>query len=49
MIRLNPQQWPAKEVTHNLFPPEDNYFTQLFAKKYREFFETNATNDEGMQ
>ncbi len=49
MIRLNPQQWPDKAVTRNLFPPEDNYFTQLFAKKYREFLETNATNDEGMQ
>jgi hypothetical protein len=33
MIRLNHQQWPAKAVTRNLFPPEDNYFTQLFAKK----------------
>jgi hypothetical protein len=49
MIRLNPQQWPDKAVTCNLFPPEDDYFTQLFAKKYREFLETNATNDEGMQ
>jgi hypothetical protein len=48
MIRLNPQQWPDKAVTRNLFPLEDLYFTQLFAKKYREFFETNATNDEGM-
>jgi hypothetical protein len=49
MIRLNPQQWLNKAVTHNLFPPEDDYFTQLFTKKYREFLETNATNDEGMQ
>jgi hypothetical protein len=49
MIRLNLQQWPDKAVTRNLFPPEDDYFTQIFAKKYREFLETNATNDEGMQ
>jgi hypothetical protein len=49
MIKLNPQQWPDKAVTRNLFPPEDDYFTQLFAKKYRDFLETNATNDEGMQ
>jgi hypothetical protein len=49
MIRLNPQQWPDKAVTRNLFPPEDDYFTQLFAKKYSGFLETNATNDEGMQ
>jgi hypothetical protein len=33
MIRLNPQQWPDTAVTCNLFPPEDDYFTQLFAKK----------------
>ena len=46
MIRLNPQQWPDKAVTPNLFPPEDDYFTQLFAKQYREFLETNATTDE---
>jgi hypothetical protein len=49
MIKLNPQQWPDKAVTRNLFPPEDNYFTQFFAKKYREFLETNATTDDGMQ
>jgi hypothetical protein len=30
MIRLNPQQRPDKAVTRNLFPPEDDYFTQLF-------------------
>jgi hypothetical protein len=49
MIRLNPQQWPDKAVTRNLFPPKDDYFTQLLAKIYREFLETNATTDEGMQ
>ena len=49
MIRLNPQQWPDKAVTCNLFPPEDNYFTQLFTKIYKEFLESNATNDEGIQ
>jgi hypothetical protein len=37
MIRLNPQQKPDKAVTRNLFPPEDNYFAQLFATSYREF------------
>jgi hypothetical protein len=49
MIRLNPQQKPDKAVTRNLFPPEDNYFTQLFATNHREFLETNATTDEGMR
>jgi hypothetical protein len=49
MIRLNSQQKSHKAVTHNLFPPEDNYFTQLFATNYREFLETNAITDEGMQ
>ncbi len=49
MIRLNPQQKLDKAVTRNLFPPEDNYLTQLFATNYREFLETNATTDEGMQ
>jgi hypothetical protein len=49
MIRLNPQQKPDKAVTRNLFPPEDNYFTQLFPTNYREFLETNALTDEGMR
>jgi hypothetical protein len=49
MIRLNPQQWLDKAVTCNLFPPEDDYFTQLFATNYREFLETNVTTDEGIQ
>ncbi len=49
MIRLNPQQKPDKAVTRNLFPPEDNYFTQLFATNDREFLETNATSDEGVR
>ena len=49
MIRLNPQQWPDKPVKQDLFPSEDNYFTQLFANDYRKFLETNATTDEGMQ
>jgi hypothetical protein len=39
MIRLNPQQNPDKAITRNLFPPEDNYFTQLFATNYRLFLE----------
>ncbi len=46
MIRLNPQQLPDIVGTRNLFPPEDDYFTQPFAKIYREFLETNATNDD---
>jgi hypothetical protein len=46
MIKLNPQQKPDKTITHNLFPPEDNYFTQLFTTNYRQFLETNATTDE---
>jgi hypothetical protein len=49
MIRLNPQQKPDKAVTRYLFPPEDNYFTQLFATNYRKFLETNATTEEGMR
>jgi hypothetical protein len=49
MIRLNLQQKPDKAVTRNLFPPEDNYITRLFATNYREFLETNATTDEGMR
>jgi hypothetical protein len=49
MIRLNPQQLPNKSVTGNLFPPEDDFFTQLFASNYRVFLETNATTVEGMQ
>jgi hypothetical protein len=49
MIRLNPQQKPDKAVTRNLFPPDDNYFTQLFATNYREFLETNATTDGEMR
>jgi hypothetical protein len=32
-----------------LFPPQDNYFTKLFAKDYRTFLETNATTDDKMQ
>jgi hypothetical protein len=32
-----------------LFPPQDNYFTELFAKDYRMFLETNATTYDGMQ
>ncbi len=49
MIRLNPQQLPDKTVTWILFSPEDDYFTQLFGSNYRDFLETNATTDEGMQ
>jgi hypothetical protein len=32
-----------------LFPPKDHYFTELFAKDYRTFLETNGTTDDGMQ
>ncbi len=46
---MNPQQWSDKAVTANLFPPEDDYFTQLFGSNYGEFLETNTTTDERMQ
>jgi hypothetical protein len=49
MIRLNPLQLSDKAVKQDLFPPQDNYFTELFAKDYRTFLETNATNDDRMQ
>jgi hypothetical protein len=49
MIRLNPRQLSYKEVKQDLFPPQDNYFSELFAKDYRMFLETNATTDDGMQ
>jgi hypothetical protein len=49
MIRLNPCQWSDKAVQQDLFPPQDNYFTELFVKDYRTFLETNATTDDGMQ
>jgi hypothetical protein len=49
MITLNPCQWSYKAVKQDLFPPQDRYFTELFAKDYRTFLETNATTDDGMQ
>jgi hypothetical protein len=49
MIRLNPRQWSDKAVKRDLFPPQGNYFTELFAKDYRKFLETNATTDDKMQ
>jgi hypothetical protein len=49
MIRLNPHQLPDKAVKQDLFPSEDNYFTQLFVNKYRKFLEANTTTDDGMQ
>jgi hypothetical protein len=49
MIRLNPHQWSDIAVKQDLFPPQDNYFTELFAKDYRTFLETNATADDGKQ
>jgi hypothetical protein len=49
MIILNPRQWSDKAVKQNLFPPQDNYFTEIFAKDYRTFLETNATTDDRMQ
>jgi hypothetical protein len=49
MIRLNPHQWSDKAVKQDLFPSIDNYFSEIFAKDYRMFLETNATTDDGMQ
>jgi hypothetical protein len=49
MIRLNPRQLSDKAVRQDLFPPQDSYFTELFAKDYRTFLKTNATTDDGMQ
>jgi hypothetical protein len=49
MIRLNPCQWSGKAVKQDFFPPQDNYFTELFAKDYRMFLETNATTDDRTQ
>jgi hypothetical protein len=49
MNRLNPRQWSDKAVKRDLFPPQDNYFTELFAKDYRTFLNPNATTDDGMQ
>jgi hypothetical protein len=39
MIRLNPHQWSDKAVKQDVFPSQDNYFTELFAKDYRTFLE----------
>jgi hypothetical protein len=49
MIRLNPHQWSDKAVKQDLFPPQDNYFSELFVKDYRTFLEINATTDDRMQ
>jgi hypothetical protein len=49
MLKLNPCQLSDKAVKQDLFPPLDNYFTELFAKDYRTFLKTNATTDDGMQ
>ncbi len=49
MIRQNPHQLSDKAVKQDLFTPQDNYFTELFAKDYRTFLETNTTTDDGMQ
>jgi hypothetical protein len=32
MIRLNPRKWSDKAVKQDLFPPQDNSFTELFEK-----------------
>ncbi len=40
-------EWQSSKTS--LLPPQDNYFTELFAKDYRTFLETNATTDDGMQ
>jgi hypothetical protein len=49
MIRLKPRHWSDKAVKQDLFPPQDKYFTEIFAKDYRTFLETNATTDGGME
>jgi hypothetical protein len=49
MIRLYPRQWSDKAEKQELFPPQNNYFTELFAKDYRTCLETNATTDDGRQ
>ncbi len=49
MVRLNPHQLIDKAVKQDLFPPQDNYFTELFVKDYRTFLETNATTNDKMQ
>jgi hypothetical protein len=49
MIRINPQQVHNKLVKRNLFPKEENYFSNLFTEEgFRTFLETNATTREGM-
>jgi hypothetical protein len=49
MIRLNPHQLSDKAVKRDLFPPQDNFFIELFAKDYKTFLETNATTDDRIQ
>ncbi len=49
MIRLNQHQLSDKAVKQDLFPPQDNYFIELFVKDYRTILETNATTDDEMQ
>jgi hypothetical protein len=46
---LNPSQWSDKAVKQDLFPPQGNYFSELFVKDHRTFLETNATTDDEMQ
>ncbi len=49
MIRLNAQKVQNKSVTHNLFPPKENYIPDLFTgNNFRMFLETNATTPNGM-
>ncbi len=49
MIRMNPQQVHNKSVKRNLFPKQEEYFSNLFTEEgFRTFLETNATTHEGM-
>jgi hypothetical protein len=49
MIRLHPQQVQNKSVTRNLFPPTENYFSDLYTSNdFKTFLETNATTPNSM-
>ncbi len=49
MIRMNPQQVHNKSVKRNIFPKQEEYFSNLFPEEgFRTFLETNATTHEGM-
>ncbi len=49
MIGMNPQQVHNKSDKRNLFPKQEEYFSNLFIEEsFRTFLETNATTHEGM-